>query len=178
MEPSPNGNRPTRAIDRARSAWSATRNMLSVPEWPDSDGKPLEVFFTKLTAADVETVRAREPKSDAEYNLIMLIQKAKDDTGRNLFEFGDRMALQNEVEYSVILRIIGAMAGIGQPQSLDEAKRVLGEDAALHFRMQLAEHLHKSLEDVENFSVTELTLWAGYLTLQREAQDRELARRG
>jgi hypothetical protein len=166
-----------RAIDRARTAFHATRDMVTVPEWPDAEGTPLEVYFTRLSAADVEAVRAREPKTDSDYNVLLLINKAKDEQGKNLFEFGDRMSLLHDVEYAVLLKIIGAMTGLGQPQTVDEAKRVLGEDGALQFRMQLAEHLHKSLEDVEQFSVTELTLWGAYFTLKAEEQERQEHRR-
>lgn len=173
MEPSHNGARPIRAIDRARSAWTATRDMVEVPEWADDSGTPLEVFFTRLTAADHEAVRAREPKTDADTNVLLLIHKARDEQGKNLFEFGDRHMLLAEVEYAIILRVIGAMLRGRQIASVDEAKTILGDDKALAFRMALAEHLHKSLDEVEAMPVNELTLWAGFFAIKAEEQDKK-----
>ena len=100
---------PLRAIDRVRTAFYASRERMEIPEWPDADGHPLEIFFTAVTPADVEAINARSPKTNAESNAFLLIAKAHDDAGKALFSYGDLHALLTESAYNIMLRIVTAM---------------------------------------------------------------------
>ena len=178
----------SRAIDYVRSAFFRTREALAVPEWPAADGTPLEIFFTPITAANMNEVNTRTsvmdpitgiPKPTAtvhERNIVLFIMKARDDANAPLFQWGDKDALLAESDYAVITRVVQAMNDCGAVRALasvDEAKAILGSDAALHFRMSLADYLKKSLDDIEAMPLQHLTLWAAFLALKAAREDAE-----
>ena len=51
---------------------------------------------------------------------------------------------------------------------LDDPTKKLKSDPELFFLFQLAEHLHKSVEEVMRFSVTEIEGWVAYFNLKQE----------
>lgn len=93
-----------RAIDKIRASYNAAQRQLVVPEF---DG--LELFFSRLTTADMQAVLAREPKDSYEQDLVLLIHKAKDAEGKPAFQMGDLHYLKTEADYVVLRRIIGFM---------------------------------------------------------------------
>lgn len=111
-----NGMRP---IDRIRQAYAQARISVEVPEWGTPE-QPFVVHFSPLTGSESEAVRARDPKTDAEYFAILLILKAKDDKGRPLFEMGDKHFLMEETPYAVIVRLAQQ---IQRQITLDDAKK-------------------------------------------------------
>jgi hypothetical protein len=111
------------AIDSVRSAYQAKRRKLVVPEWDN-----LEMHFGPLTVADMESVKTRvkDPDSDYERNVLLLIHKARDAEGKALFAFGDKLVLMKEADLVVLQRAINFMwAGVG---TLGEAREQIEED--------------------------------------------------
>ena len=163
---STNGTPPPRAIDRARKAYHGVgRQRLEVQEWPDDEGRPLEVFFEPLSQADLEHLTAQNPKSVYEEHVYLVINKLRDDQGQPLFDYRDKIALMHEVEAGIILRLKNAIWNSSSISTVDEAKQVLGQDSALEFRMMLADRLNVSLETVNSWPLTHLVLWAAYCTM-------------
>ena len=160
-----NGVRP-RAIDRARKAYHGVgRQRLEVPEWPDDQGHPLEVFFEPLSQADLEHLTAQNPTSVYQEHVYLLINKLRDDQGQPLFDYRDKIALMHEVEAGIILRLKNAIWSTSSIQTVDEAKNILGTDQALEFRMMLADRLNVSLDTVNGWPLNHLVLWAAWITL-------------
>lgn len=109
-----------RPIDYARQAFFARgRRELHVPEW-STDDFPFTIYYGPFTAAEEESIRAREPKNSAEYNCYALVMKAKDAAGTPLFQWGDVHTLMRETEYMVILKITTEMS---KTMTEDEAKK-------------------------------------------------------
>jgi hypothetical protein len=109
-----------RPIDFVRQAFQ-THGLreIAVPEW-STDDYNFVVYYTPLTPAESEAVQARDPKTNADYNLALLIAKARDAHGQPLFQWGDLHALMHEANYRVILRIVNAMS---EAMDQDEAKK-------------------------------------------------------
>lgn len=124
-----------RPIDRVVQARRQARRSIVVPEW---DG--LALYFSPVTTLDVQAVhdRMREDGRDAEQNqlekrVILLIQKAELEDGSRAFEFGDRIALMENAEWSVLMRVIGFMyesALSGADRDEAKKKSVTGETSS------------------------------------------------
>jgi hypothetical protein len=109
-----------RPIDYVRQAFQhAGLREIAVPEW-STDDYNFTVYYTPLTPAESEAIQARNPQTNADYNLYMLIAKARDAHGQPLFQWGDVHALMHEANYRVILRLIGIMH---ETLDEDEAKK-------------------------------------------------------
>jgi len=106
----------SRAIDKVRSAYTAARRSMVVPEWDD-----LELHFSRLTTADLQAITAREPKDGLDQDLLLLIHKAMDAEGKPLFQFGDLTYLRTEADYLVVRRVIAFMYDSTQLARLDGA---------------------------------------------------------
>jgi hypothetical protein len=111
------------AIDKVRSAYQARRRKHVVKEWDN-----LEMYFGPLTAEDMESVKTRvkDPDSDYEQNILLLIHKARDKEGKPLFAFGDKQVLMKESDLVVLQRAINFMWS-GVP-SLEEAREEVAEN--------------------------------------------------
>jgi hypothetical protein len=98
-----------RAIDYVRQAFHQTgMKEVVVPEWSTDDFN-FTLYYTPLTPAQSEAIQARNPVTNADYNVYTLIAKALDAHGQPLFQWGDKHALMTEANYHIILRIISAM---------------------------------------------------------------------
>jgi hypothetical protein len=160
-----NGLRP-RAIDRARRAFHGVgRKRVEIAEWPDEDGRPFEAFFEPLTQADLEYLTLQQCKSPYEEHCYLLMRKLRDDQNLPVFDARDKITLMNEVEASVILRLKTEIWATSSIATVDEAKTVLGADGALEFRMMLADRLNKSIDEVNQWPLTHLVLWAAYCSI-------------
>lgn len=109
-----------RLIDHIRQQFHAARQSILIPEW-GREGDPLEIFWTPLTAHESESIKVRAPKSEADYNLLVLMSKARTSEGGPLFELGDRYMLETEADYTVIVRVVNAM--LAPILSVDDAKK-------------------------------------------------------
>lgn len=89
-----------RAIDVIRRCSVEQRRSIKVPEW-----EGLELFFGKITVADMQAVEEREPKTPQERNVILVIHKAQDKAGKPVFSFGDMHYLVTEADFVVLQRV-------------------------------------------------------------------------
>jgi hypothetical protein len=92
----------TSAIDKLRAARQPKR-MVRV------DAADLDIWFSPVTTADLEMLRSRDPKSDEDWSLTLLVLKAEDEAGGKLFSFGDLPVLKAEIAANVIAGIVGQM---------------------------------------------------------------------
>jgi len=110
-----------RTIDRLRTHYNAQRRSIVVKELGG-----LEVFFTPISAYEVDEVarriKARGAKAgDFDRNLYLVIFKAKDSEGRELFSMGDFDALKKEADITVLQEIIAFMwADVSAPEKAKE----------------------------------------------------------
>lgn len=105
-----------RPIDYVRQAFCAvgTRE-IAVPEW-STDDYPFTMHFTPITPAEEDAIRARDPKPGAEYNVSVLILKAKDAQGSPLFTWGDKHSLMHTCDYLTIIRLVNEMTRTLTPE--------------------------------------------------------------
>lgn len=111
-----------RAIDRIRSASTAARRKIVVPEWGN-----LELYFDRLTVSDMEAITDQEPKSTFDRNIRLLVHKAKDADGKPVFSSGDVVYIKTEADYLIVQRVIGFMFETAYG-TVEEAKEQLRED--------------------------------------------------
>lgn len=125
-----NGHAPGRVIDRIKRAYPTAPQRLTVPELPDDEGNPLEVFYYPKTGRDEQTIEAHDPKDMAERMAYTLILKAMDDQGKQLFRWGEAADILQYLSYEVLGDIVLVMMGI-RPNtrgSLAEMKQAIQED--------------------------------------------------
>ena len=162
----------SRIIDRARQKFNSLRERYVCKEWGEDDEHPLEVFFAPMTVNDLEAIDARSPKTHHDRNVFTLILKARDEQNQPLFQWGDAISLKTEVEYGIILDIVTAINNLRTITTVDQAKAILGEDGALAFRVRLARLMGKGLEEVQNWPIDHLMLFAADLLVEREESQR------
>ena len=105
-----------RPIDYVRQAFfAAGTRELAVPEW-STDDYPFTLWYTPITPAEEDAIRARDPKPGAEYNVTVLIAKAKDAQGQPLFQWGDKHALMHSCDYLTIIRLVNEMSRTLSPE--------------------------------------------------------------
>jgi hypothetical protein len=95
-------------MERVKRSYSSAPQRLLMPEWPDEQGNPMEIFYTPYTGLDDQTIDAREPKSGAERVVLRFILKAHNDAGRAIFRWSDATALLKEVPFDLLLRVVTA----------------------------------------------------------------------
>lgn len=93
-----------RAIDKLRKAanFEPIRQVVEL-----DDGSELSFFVTPLTAAEREKAQ-RNSKSDSanDYALQLLVLKARDENGEQLFKSGDIPVLKQEVPDDILQQMI------------------------------------------------------------------------
>ena len=110
-----------RAIDKIRAACAATRRQLVVPELG------IEMYFGKLTTADVQGVLERDPKTTLDRNIMLVAMKAQDVDGKPLFSMGDVHTLKAEVDFVIMQRIIDFMFDTAYP-NIEKAEEEIKSD--------------------------------------------------
>jgi hypothetical protein len=120
-----------RALERIRRAYPTAPQRLVVPEFPDDEGNPLEVFYWPKTGRDEQTIDAREPKDQAERWVYTLILKAMDDQGKPLFQWGEARQLLQYLSFEVLARIVLVIMGVRPNEpgpTVEDAKRDIQAD--------------------------------------------------
>lgn len=112
-----------KALDKLRAA-RLPKRMVRV------DAADLDIWFSPVTTADLEMLRSRNPTSDEEWSLTLLVLKAEDAEGGKLFGFEDVALLKSEIAANVIGGIVSEMwtnlsSGVAAVQ---EAKREIRAD--------------------------------------------------
>jgi|TARA_R100000152_G_C6762439_1_gene186698 hypothetical protein len=97
----------TSALDRLRKAANLE---LSKKEITLSDGSLFEMYVSPLTMAEREIAQKRAKSDDINlYALQLLITKAKDENGNQLFRAGEIDVLKNEVKDSDLQKLMMAV---------------------------------------------------------------------
>jgi hypothetical protein len=92
-------------------------------EVKDGDEVVLEVYWHPLTIAERESIQKKSNSDDAnDFALGMMIEKALDADGKRLFQDGEKAALKNAVDASVLQEIQLAMLSSGAENKVEEAK--------------------------------------------------------
>ena len=83
----------------------------------------LEIYWHPLTIAERESIQKKAGSDDAnDFALGMMIEKALDADGKRLFQDGEKAALKNAVDASVLQEIQLAMLASGSENKVEEAK--------------------------------------------------------
>lgn len=124
-----NGHVPLSVLDRIHRVYSAAPQRILVPELPDAEGRPLELFYTPMTGLDEQTVEGRNPKDSTERVIYRLILKARSDEGKALFRWQDAQVLMRELHFDIALRIVGIMMGARDTVlTVEQAKKDIEAD--------------------------------------------------
>ena len=92
-------------------------------EVKDGDEVVLEIYWHPLTIAERESIQKKAGSDDAnDFALGMMIEKALDVDGKRLFQDGEKAALKNAVDASVLQEIQLAMLSSGAENKVEEAK--------------------------------------------------------
>jgi len=96
---------------------------VEVEEWL-LNGQPLKIFFTPMTVRDNKKITQRYPNFlenllDSEVQVHIIITKALDEQGNQLFDFGDKNWFDKR-EPLVVLRVASAIV---QGKTVEELEK-------------------------------------------------------
>ena len=111
----------TRAIDQIRNRYMGERRSIVVPEWGD-----LELWFGPVTPSAMEKVDDRDPASNLDRSLLLLVMMATDEGGKPLFEFGDVKHHKETTEFTVLQRVFDFM--LSSLLEKAEAEKLVAKD--------------------------------------------------
>jgi len=95
------------------------RRELVISEWED-----MKLYFGKITASTWDGVEARNPKTDMDRHLLLLIKMAKQEDGTPAFAMGDREYLKTEAALPVLQKVINFMYE-GVYESVEQAEEAI-----------------------------------------------------
>jgi hypothetical protein len=82
---------------------------ITVPEWEDENGNPTVLYSKPLTLADKKKLLKFAKEDDIEFVARLIILKALDGKGDQVFDISDKITLLNSVDPNVLTRIAGKM---------------------------------------------------------------------
>ena len=83
----------------------------------------LEVYWHPLTIAERESIQKKVGSDDAgDFALGLMVEKALDQEGKRLFQDGEKAALKNAVDASILQEIQLAMLTSGAENKVEDAK--------------------------------------------------------
>ena len=101
-----------RATELLRNKFGVSQ--LYKHEVKDGDEVVLEIYWHPLTIAERESIQKKVGSDDAnDFALGMMIEKSLDADGKRLFQDGEKAALKNAVEASILQEIQLAMLSSG-----------------------------------------------------------------
>lgn len=110
-----------RATELLRNRFGVSQ--LYKHEVKDGDDVVLEVYWHPLTIAERESIQKKSNEDDGtDFALAMMIEKSLDADGKRLFQDGEKAALRNAVEASVLQEIQLAMLSSGTANKVEDAK--------------------------------------------------------
>ena len=110
-----------RATELLRNKFGVSQ--LYKHEVKDGDEVVLDIYWHPLTIAERESIQKKVGSDDAsDFALGMMIEKALDADGKRLFQDGEKAALKNAVEASILQEIQLAMLSSGSENKVEEAK--------------------------------------------------------
>jgi hypothetical protein len=108
-----------RAIDFATEHFSTqTTKKITVPEWQDDKGKPLEIFYTPMNLAEKRKLFRLMKNDDVGALADLLIMKAKDADGERLFKPEDKDDFLFKVDPDVLSDVASKISITPQPDEL------------------------------------------------------------
>ena len=110
-----------RATELLRNKFGVSQ--LYKHEVKDGEEVVLEIYWHPLTIAERESIQKKVGSDDAnDFALGMLIEKSLDVDGKRLFQDGEKAALKNAVDASILQEIQLAMLNSGAESKVEEAK--------------------------------------------------------
>jgi hypothetical protein len=82
---------------------------IVVPEWEDEKGNPTVIYSKPLTLAEKKKLLKFAKEDDIEFVARLVILKALDKSGDQVFDIGDRITLLNSIDPDVLTRIANKM---------------------------------------------------------------------
>ena len=109
-----------KAIDRAKAHFdSLDVKKIVVPEWGDAD-TPLEIYAKPLNLFETKKLMKYANDDSVEMLAYVVMLKALDQKGDNLFSLEDKKALLNDVDKDVLARVANE---IMSPQDQEQVKK-------------------------------------------------------
>ena len=112
-------------IDIARAHYEEKREAVVVPEWGG-----ITVYYAPVTYADMDALEARNPATNLERNVLLLIAKTVDENGKQLFRWGDSHHLMASVDQEVLTRLAQKMMGVGVSDKAMDTDEAVGKSEA------------------------------------------------
>lgn len=110
-------------IDRVRAHFDAKEEkIIEVPEWGDGD-HPLFIHATPLTLAQKNRLYKMAKDDDLGLMVEVLIMKAKDAQGNNLFSRADKPDLMRSCDPDVLMRIANSIMGSDEDSSFEATEK-------------------------------------------------------
>lgn len=135
-----------------------------MPEWGEED-TPLVIYSKPLTLQETTKLYRMAKDDDMTMLAYVLIFKALDEDGNKLFSLEDKTTLLNKVDRNVLIRVANEIMA-EQPEAV--VKKKLEEDYNTFNQLQLAELLHKTLDEIQQMSIEEYQLWLAYFKIKQE----------
>lgn len=97
-------------IARATAHFDAQeRDFVEVDEWGDENGS-LKIYWTPMTIGDRTKIAAKTKGRDGPESLVeVIILKAQDEEGNQMFTLNDKMALNHHTDSRVLVKIASAI---------------------------------------------------------------------
>lgn len=110
-----------RATELLRNRFGVSQ--LYKHEIKDGDEVVLEVYWHPLTIAERESIQKKSKEDDStDFALGMMIEKALDADGKRLFQDGEKAALKNAVDATILQDLQLAMLNSGADNKVEDAK--------------------------------------------------------
>lgn len=110
-------------IDTIKKRAEKGRRSIEVPEWD------VTLWFGPLTPNDIQAVRDRlldegkDPERHRTHERVtLLFAKAENEEGERVFDYGDRIAFMEHVEWAVFQRVMAFLYGSALT-TLEDAKK-------------------------------------------------------
>ena len=105
------------AIDRVRAHFDSisTAKRIEVPEWG------MTIFCTPVTLAEKNRLFGKSAAGNLELLVDVLLLKATDEKGAQLFDISDRPTFLNRADSNVVGRVASEIMGTDSPKG-DELK--------------------------------------------------------
>ena len=116
-----------RAIDKLKKAFSINEKS-SYPIYKNGE-LILKVYWTPLTIADRDSINATlmrankgQEEGNLDFALQVIINKAEDQDGKQLFAEADKASLRREIPLAVLLELMTKMQEVGEEATPDAVK--------------------------------------------------------
>ena len=101
-----NDKKDWKAIDSVINHFNAHDiRKIEVPEWKGKDGGALIIYVTPFTLTEKQRVFNRANVSDVGALADIVIMKAQDEKGKNLFTLEDKPTLMQKADADIVARI-------------------------------------------------------------------------